>query len=1042
MYCCWNAIAAHNRGGVRYLLALLSLLMLVSCPALAEGYPESEHPYASNSDVTWTYTYPEEAYALKITFSDDTAFEANWDFLYITGEDGLQQKFTGTALQGETVYTVGQSVTFRLTSDGSVNKNGFTITAIEAMTQAEYEEYLATPRYTINSSGVITAYSGGVSELIVPDVINGITVSGIGSSVFMNNTRLTSVVLPDSVTSIGSYAFYRCSSMTSVSIPEGVTSIGSCAFRNCSSLTSIDLPAGLTKIANYTFDECSSLRGDLVIPDGVETVGEYAFYDCGFDGALSLPQSLTSIGEYAFSSCDFTGDLIIPTNVASVGEYAFWSCLSFDGSLMIPEGLTVIEDGAFSWCARLSGELVLPDSLQVIGAGAFAECFALSGDLSLPEGLLTLGENAFMGCSQLTGTVVIPQNVTTIPNHCFYDCSSLEGIVMYEGVTLIEENAFERCSKLASVMIPSMEIEIDAAAFTDTPALVLHLKSGSTAQTAAIENGWRYVLTDAAVIQPSDLTNLYIGWDETLSVQDSAGNKLQVSAWRSSDTSLASVTASGVVTALAEGTVTIEATLADGTVVQRSYPVKTSTDEAFFVYEVSNGEACITGFDEEMTVRHLVIPSTLGDCPVTEIADSAFRFADFYKAYIPASVEEIGDYYGGAFNRCFNLVEFRVEEGSSFYTIDGVLFRKGRHYISGCGYSQNSLIQYPYGRNETSYTVPDGTEALYYEAFEACDLTAIELPDSLKMLGRGAFSMSDIEKIMLPASLRYIGGDALSSMFYLTEIEVDEQNQYLKAKQGVLFNRSGTVLYAYPAGKSDEHYTVPDGVTTIEYGACSESQFRTITFPDTLTTIEWSAFSGSNLRKLEFPDSLTHIDGWAFTYSYYLEEVIIPRSVTLIDESAFAVCGDYSDNGFHMYFEHEPEDELTIVYDDVFKTIPDYCIVHAVPGSAAEQYALEVGLTVVSYTAHFWANGVLSDGEVTYTCLQCGETKTAAVVQGTPGDVNDDSSIDMLDIIDLLEWYCGGVIELNLANGEVNGDTCIDMLDIITLMQQYCGGAA
>ena len=136
----------------RLLTMLLAVLMVLAAvligAAQAEGYPESEHPYANNSDVTWTYAHTQSAYALKITFSEDTAFEQNWDYLYVAGEDGVQQKFTGTALAGQAVYVRGDSFTLRLTSDGSVNRNGFTVTNVEAVSEAAYTEYISTPRFT------------------------------------------------------------------------------------------------------------------------------------------------------------------------------------------------------------------------------------------------------------------------------------------------------------------------------------------------------------------------------------------------------------------------------------------------------------------------------------------------------------------------------------------------------------------------------------------------------------------------------------------------------------------------------------------------------------------------------------------------------------------------------------------------------------------------------------------------------------------------------------------------------------------------------
>lgn len=95
----------------------------------------------------------------------------------------------------------------------------------------------------------------------------------------------------------------------------------------------------------------------------------------------------------------------------------------------------------------------------------------------------------------------------------------------------------------------------------------------------------------------------------------------------------------------------------------------------------------------------------------------------------------------------------------------------------------------------------------------------------------------------------------------------------------------------------------------------------------------------------------------------------------------------------------------------------------------------------VTIQPHFWSEGTLTampagdaPGEMSYTCCECGATKSVSVAAGNPGDVNVDEQVDLLDVMALMEWYCSGVVELNLANGDVNGDGLVDMLDVIDML--------
>ena len=161
------------------------------------------------------------------------------------------------------------------------------------------------------------AYSG---EVVIPESVKyygtAYSVTSIGESAFYYCSFLTSVTIPNSVTSIVESAFYKCSRLTSVTIPNSVTSIGDRAFYDCSFLTSVYISdiAAWCKI-DFENDDSNPLSyahhlylngeevKDLVIPNSVTSIGNYAFYYCKFLTSVTIGNSVTSIGYCAFEDC-------------------------------------------------------------------------------------------------------------------------------------------------------------------------------------------------------------------------------------------------------------------------------------------------------------------------------------------------------------------------------------------------------------------------------------------------------------------------------------------------------------------------------------------------------------------------------------------------------------------------------------------------------------------------------------------------------------------------------------------------------------------
>ncbi len=101
-------------------------------------------------------------------------------------------------------------------------------------------------------------YSGS-NELVVPETVNGQTVTAIGQAAFAGCPQLTTVILPDSVQTIGALAFAECTSLRGIYLPEGVAAIGPQAFSDCSALEAIGIPSTAESIGSNAFEDCAKL---------------------------------------------------------------------------------------------------------------------------------------------------------------------------------------------------------------------------------------------------------------------------------------------------------------------------------------------------------------------------------------------------------------------------------------------------------------------------------------------------------------------------------------------------------------------------------------------------------------------------------------------------------------------------------------------------------------------------------------------------------------------------------------------------------------
>jgi hypothetical protein len=228
-------------------------------------------------------------------------------------------------------------------------------------------------------------------------------------------------------------------------------------------ITEVNLPEGMTSIGNYAFPSMSALTS-FVIPSTVTRIGEWSMTGLSGVQELVLPEGIQKIGDGAFSGSGFTS-VVLPDGLADgeIGIRAFEACTELE-HVTLPNGMDSIPDEMFAYCHKLN-HVMIPDSVTEIGDNAFFECLALT-DITLPYRLTSIGFGVFGGCTALEG-IELPRSIKEIGQYAFYGCSALKTINL-GNVVRIFPNAFENCSSLQEISLSPIVKTIDEKAFLNS----------------------------------------------------------------------------------------------------------------------------------------------------------------------------------------------------------------------------------------------------------------------------------------------------------------------------------------------------------------------------------------------------------------------------------------------------------------------------------------------------------------------------------------------------------------------------------------------